>query len=131
MRERIWLRQRSRGMSFWSLLFLLGVAGFVALLAIRLLPVYIDHFKVEENLRSVAQEGNFDANDPTAVKRALERHWDIEDIQFLDYRDVRVVRVGDVRKLVYDYEARVHLFWNLDLVAHFKNDGIPLRGSAN
>ncbi len=115
---------RQRGMSFWSLLFVLGVFGFAILVAMKLIPIYLNQMKVTKVVRAVAQEmrGAGGEIDPNDLRRSLEKRWDIEDIDWLEYQDIKLTRVGNKRSLKYDYEARKNLFQNIFIVVDFQDD---------
>ena len=68
-------------------------------------------------------------DDPQAIYAALQRHWDIDDISGLKVREVKLQRDenGGLR-LDYDYDARAHLFFNVDVVLHFAAD-VPMQRS--
>jgi hypothetical protein len=111
-------------MSFWSLLFVLGVFGFAILVAMKLIPIYLNQMKVTKVVRAVAQEmrGAGGEIDPNDLRRSLEKRWDIEDIDWLEYQDIKLTRVGNKRSLKYDYEARKNLFQNIFIVVDFQDD---------
>ena len=66
--------------------------------------------------------------DVAAVRSSLQKRWDIDYIDQLEPRDIKVVRTADGLFLSYDYDAEVPLFGNLLVVAHFAKD-YPLRGA--
>ncbi len=47
---------------------------------IRLVPVYLNYMKVARTLDATATEFKGDNPDPAAIRRSLDRHWEIEDI---------------------------------------------------
>lgn len=111
------MRSRQRGAGLLKLLFVVGNLVLYAIVGAKLFPIYSNHFKLVKAVKSVAQEGEVDA---LAVQKALSRRWMIEDIVTIDPKDIKVVR-GDEKKLSldYDYESRVHLFYNIDVVLTF------------
>ena len=58
--------------------------------------------------------------DPVMVRKSLQRRWDIEDIVTVMPKDIAIERGENGGGwLSYDYEARAHLFYNVDLVLTF------------
>lgn len=112
---------RQHGMTFWQLLFLVFVFGFFGLIGFQTIPVYLDWFSADRNIREVARSGNFNLEDPHSVTLALEKKWDIDYIKYLDYRDIKVVKTVNGPALQYDYEVRKPLFFNVELVMTFQN----------
>ena len=64
-----------------------------------------------------------------AVRKALQKFWDVDDITRLDYKDVKIKRSDRGRFMVYDYEAKERLFYNIYIVIHFKGE-VPLRSAS-
>ncbi|HEX7381321.1 MAG TPA: DUF4845 domain-containing protein [Nevskiaceae bacterium] len=112
---------REAGLSFWQFLVMLVVIGFVALMLIKTVPLYLNEMKVNAAVDDVAQNGRLGHDASVySIRRALQDHWDIDDIDTLTPADVGVSRdTGDGRTLSWDYEARTNLFMNVYLVIHF------------
>ncbi|HEU0196804.1 MAG TPA: DUF4845 domain-containing protein [Nevskiaceae bacterium] len=109
-----------RGMALWQIVIVVLIAGFFGLVTMKLVPVYLNEMKVSTAVREVAQEPELGASaDVHAIRSALSRHWDIDDIEYLDWRDVGISRDDSGTTLSWDYDARVHLFYNIDVVVHF------------
>ena len=114
----------------WSLLFIFGVIALFALVAVKVVPIYLNQMKVASVMREVAQDPKLgpDAS-PAEIRDILGRHWAIEDIDNLQPADI-AIRPGDHGpKVSYNYEARAHLFYNVFIVIHFQG-GTTLRGGA-
>jgi hypothetical protein len=118
-------RYRQRGIGWFGLLLLFGAIGFGALLTFEVLPVYLNQMKIARAVNAVAADS---PSSVTEVRSALQRYWDIESIDELTPRDVKVVRASNGRRLVYAYEARRHLFANVSLVLEFEGD-VPMSGN--
>lgn len=117
-------------MTVWGLIVVMALVAFAALLVMRAVPVYLNEMKVGNALEKVATDPEMSDAGGREIYSALQRYWDIERISHLDPRDVRIVRVqGTGRVMEYDYEARVSLIANIDLVFYFE-DSVPVgRGS--
>ena len=120
-----------RGMTFWSLLYVLGTLGFIVVVAMKMIPIYLNQMKVDDVVKNVVKEARVDSgggqlNFPD-IQRALEKRWDIENINYIDWHDVRPVNTKNGRVLSYDYEARELLFYNIYIVVHFA-DQVRLPG---
>lgn len=121
MVDRKIIRGRQSGVSMWGFLFIFAVIAFFALVAIKVVPIYLNQMKVASVMREVSHDPKLPPNaSPTAILRILNRHWDIDDIYDLQPQDV-VIRQGDNgQTLSYDYKARAHLFYNVFVVIHFR-----------
>lgn len=120
------MKSMSRGMTVWGVLVVMALVAFTALLLMRAVPVYLNDMKVQNALEKVATDSEMSDAGGRALYSALQRYWDIERISHLDPRDVRVVREqGGGRIFEYDYEARISLIANIDLVFYFE-DSVPI-----
>ncbi len=124
------MRRQQRGLGFWGLLFVLAVGGFAALVLIKCVPIYINEMAVTRAVHDVASKNTASDGevDVAAIRDSLQRRWDIDYINRIEPKDIKVVRDEHGLKLSYDYEAREHLFYNIFIVIHFAED-IPIRGS--
>ena len=110
---------RQRGMTLVGLMGVLIIAAFFLMLAIRLVPVYIEAFKVsgamdalnEDNLRGMAE---------VQVKHLLvDRLENFNDVHRVKEQDIRVQRTDRGYIVRVRYEARVPMLGNVDAVVSF------------
>jgi len=114
---------RQRGITFIGLLFVLVVLGFVAYIVMKLVPVYIESFKIDTAMNSVVQEPGIGGMTTKEIGRLFTKRLDIDSvtrITELNYRDYVTItnnqgRVGiDV-----SYRAETPLFGNVSVVVDF------------
>lgn len=110
------------GLGLVGAVFVFGLIAFVAVVTIKTLPLYLNQMKLARAVQGVALDPELAGADAGALRERLQRRWDIEDIQTVTPNDVKVRRSEAGRSLVYDYEARTHLFYNAYLVLHFTGD---------
>lgn len=115
---------RQRGASLWSTLFVIAVIAFVALVTVKVVPIYLNQMKVATAVREVAQDPHISPSaDPQVIYDSLQRHWDIDDIEDIKPKDIAITRDDNGQQtLSYDYEARRHLFYNIYIVVHFEGE---------
>jgi hypothetical protein len=123
-------KSAQRGLGLFGIIFLLALIGFVGLVVMKCLPLYLNQMTITRDLHEVAaqQSGSGSDIDPNEVHRAIERRWDIDYVTQLEPKDVKVAP-GDkgIMAISYDYEARAHLFYNIYIVIHFA-ESLPLHG---
>lgn len=116
--------ETQRGWTIWSLLgvgFLIVVG---ALLFMKLMPVYLDNYKLQEAMHSVAE-------DPRAMewnKRQVVR--EMTNILYIDYghdivdlnKALSVVKEDDGKFIRIEYEEVVHLAFNVSALVDFDNE---------
>jgi hypothetical protein len=124
------LRSRQKGMGWFGLLFIFAVLGFFTVVGMKVLPLYLNQMKITSSVNKVAGDPSNANAEVGELRKSLQRYWDIESIDALTPRDIKVKRTEEGRFLSYDYEAREHLFYNIYVVIHFQAD-VPLRAQAS
>lgn len=118
--------KRQRGLGLLGLLFVLGTLAFVALLVIKIGPLYLNEMTVATAVKGAAEDPDLVGAELSAIRNRLQRRWDIDYIDQVEAKQIRLKRTANGRALFYDYEARVNLFYNIDVVVRFKNE-VPMR----
>lgn len=123
-------RGRQDGMTYLGMLIMLVVIAFCAVVLIKVLPLYMEHFKVKSSLDSLAQDTKDSqaALSPVEIEQHLLKRLSINDVQHVKKENIQVTREGRKIVVTVDYEARVTLFDNLDLVARFPDNRVELGG---
>ena len=123
-------RKGQNGMTYLGMLIMLIVIAFFAIVMIKVAPLYLEHFKVQSSLDSLAQESKDGQplSSPQEIEKHLFNRLGVNDVQHVTRKDIKITREGRKTVVVVDYEARVTLFDNLDLVAHFPDNRVELGG---
>ena len=124
------LTNRQKGLGLWGWIFVLGVIGFVTMIVLQLVPIYLNEMAIQRVVKLTAQDSANANADPATVRKNMQTRWDVEGISVISTKDVQLVKTATGRALVYDYEARADLFYNLSLVAHFHNQ-FKMDGGSN
>lgn len=113
------MRKPQRGMTFIGLLCILALVGAVLYAGIRLTPVYLNYLKVVRALDGTATEVKGDNPDQQSIRSTLSRHWEIDDIGVVDYKDVEITKDGDGTQMHITYDDAVPYIANVSLSVHF------------
>lgn len=116
------LRSRQLGLGWFGMLFVLGTIAFVAIIVVKVGPMYLNQMKVASSVHKVAADPENGKQEVGQLRRDLQRYWDIETINYLEPRDINVKRTQQGRFLSYEYEAREHLFYNIFIAVEFADD---------
>ena len=120
------MQSKYRQQGFFKLFFVFGSLAFVAIVVLKLYPLYLNEMKLARAVSSTASEGSIE---PAGVRNALQRRWDIDDILMIKPKDILIERgPNGGGALTYNYEARAHLFYNVDLVLTFEGRA-PVKGN--
>ncbi len=111
--------KRQRGLSPLGWIALLLVIGFAAIVAIRIVPVYMDYYAVVSSAKSVHTQGALQGGTEQELRRALDKQLSINDVNDIGDDIVTIKRSRNGIEMTVDYEVREHLIGNIDLVMKF------------
>jgi len=115
------MRQHQQGMTFVGLLCILALVGAVVYAGIRLAPLYLNYMKVARTMDAAATEYKSDSGNLDGVKKSLDRHWAIEDISGLDYKDIEITKdENGGLQLHVAYDDSAPYVANVSLLVHFE-----------
>ena len=108
---------QQKGMTGIGWLIVLALIGFFVLLALRMVPAYLEYYKVVSTLESIEKESGFSS--PAEIYRLLERRFDISYVNTIMPKDVQIKSAGQYYRVHAKYEAREHIFGNVSVVMSF------------
>jgi len=113
--------QRGLGMLQWALV--IAIAGFFLLFAFKVIPLYAENRYVESALRSLETGGEkLEQMTDTEIKSKLNNFYMINNVRSEGpTANIKIERESEKAVVTVDYETRVPLFWNIDLVVSFQN----------
>lgn len=114
-------RQRGLGMLQWALV--IAVAGFFLLFAFKVVPLYAENRYVESALRSLETGGEkVEQMADAEIKKKLGNFYLINNVRSEGpTKNIKIDRRSEDLLITIDYETRVPLFYNIDLVLSFQN----------
>lgn len=112
-------RHKQSGMTFIGWLILFGLLGLVVMVGLRLLPAYMEYFKVSSVVESVASESTADTSN-AEIRTAIAARFQVDGVRTIAARDVAVRRENGVLTLTAAYEYRTPVFGNVEAVVVFE-----------
>lgn len=110
---------RQRGITLLSFLVGIAIAGLLGTLALRLAPVYFNHFKVMSSLEALQSQPDWAAGSREQILSTLQKRWDIDSVDDVTTKDVTITRNGQVFRVQVAYAVTRPFVRNIDLVVHF------------
>ncbi|MEW6038956.1 MAG: DUF4845 domain-containing protein [Pseudomonadota bacterium] len=110
---------RQRGLTLVSSALLMAVAGFFLLLLFRIGPVYLNHYKVRSSLESLKSDRELLEKTREDILKTLEKRWDINMVDTVTAKDVRITRSDGVLRVQLAYEVVRPIVGNVDALIHF------------
>ena len=71
--------ERQRGMTVIGMLLLIIVIAFVALIAMKVVPMYVQYFSIKSTIESIRKEPQVAQMSPMDIQNAIQKRFDIGD----------------------------------------------------
>ncbi len=107
------------GLTLVGFLILMGLGGFVALFAVRVAPIYIDHYLIRTTVDSLNKDPDIESKSREEILGLLQNRWDINNIETIKPKDVKMSREDGVIKLHLKYDVTKNVVGNLDVLVRF------------
>jgi cell division protein FtsL len=115
------------GMTVIGMLLLLIVIAFVALIAMKVVPMYIELYTVKSTIESIRNEPQLAQMSVQDIHNSIQKRFDIGYVERVKARDLKIKNDpsgrGRVLELTYDDERE--LFYGLSVLLKV-NETIPL-----
>lgn len=108
---------RQSGMTLIGLIMYAFIAFFVAILLMKVVPLYLTDQKIASIF---TQLKNFHG-DPHEIRSTIDKQLDINEIDNITSKDFKITPLGNGSKVVYNYEGRADIVGNLSIVASFEH----------
>lgn len=120
MSERSGWALRQRGLTIIATLLILVAVALVVLLAIKILPIYLDYNNVRSTISGLRDDARVQSMSRTDARTALQRRFDIGYVSIIKASDLDIREQGRDLLITVDYEDRRNVVANVDVVVHFK-----------
>ena len=114
-----------QGLTFISLVFILGLIGFFVLLGLKIGPIYLNHSKVVSALADIKKTPDIEVQSESEIRNSLSKRFDINYIDDVTQDDITITRHGNYLKVVIEYEVARKIVGNLSVLVEF-NDNIEV-----
>ena len=116
-------RRNQKGASLWMVMLVVSILGFAAVFGLKLLPMYLQWWKVEKAVAGALQAGAGSAS-KREITTAIVRRLDVDGIYHMTEANLKefmtIEKKGARVKIFIDYEQRDTLAGNVFLVTHFE-----------
>jgi hypothetical protein len=113
------MHKHQRGLTISGLVVWLVILVFLALLAMKLIPAYMEYGSAKNAIHSIARERNAT---PADVRRAFNARATIDDITVIKAADLDITKQGNDMVIAFAYRKEVPLFANVGLYLDFAAD---------
>lgn len=121
------MNKQQRGMTLIGWVIVLGLIAFFSLLALRLVPVYLDIYRIKTVLKSLPQEPFISQKTPYEIKQMLERKLYINYVESVQAKDFKAEQKGNKTTISIDHEFRTPFIGNVSLLVNY-HDSVEMVG---
>jgi len=109
---------KQRGVSITGLIITLAILGFLAVMAAKLMPAYIEYFTVKKMLATMEQAGQLTGS-VRDIRRAYDTRNAIEDVKSVKGEDLEITKEGGETVLTASWSTKVPLVSNASACLDF------------
>jgi Tfp pilus assembly major pilin PilA len=110
---------KQKGMTAIGWLLVIAIVAIFALMLLKLMPVYLEGYKITSALDALATDASVRGKNPNELKKVLLRRFDIDSIYDIKSDDINITRSSNGYSVEIDYEPRVSFIGNLYFVVVF------------
>jgi Domain of unknown function (DUF4845) len=113
------MRSKQTGITLIGWIILLVPVAVCFYAGIRLAPVYLNYMKVARTLEQVKSEFKGGDANQASVRTAVEKHLNIESVDYPDIKDIKITRDGKTWTVTAAYDDQAPLFSNVFILVTF------------
>jgi hypothetical protein len=119
MREKMNSLKKQSGMSMYLVMFLFVIAGGGSLLALKVIPHYLEYSAVKRAVITAAASEAGRAGTVSEIRKAFDRAANVDNIKVLNGNDLEIAKDGTETVVSAAWTAKIPLVANWTLVIEF------------
>ena len=118
-------RTQQRGLSMIGFLFVAVILVMLAMLAMKVVPAYIEFFGVKKVLADMAHQSDLRNMSNGEIRNDFEKRASVGYVEGIKPQDISIDRRGPIPVVSADYTLRTKLVHNISLVIDFSASSDP------
>ena len=114
------LKNKQKGLTGVSIMVILVAIAFIAIIFLKIMPVYFDAFKVNDVVSAMKQERGLDDKSINEISNMILKRLDVNMVSDVTKDDIIIEKTKDMVFIDIEYEVRKQMFGNLDVIISFK-----------
>ncbi len=114
--------KRQQGLTFISLIFVLGLLAFLVMLVLKIGPVYLDHSKVVSALTALEKMPEVETKSDAEIRGILNKRFSMNYVNDVTDDDIKVIQSGTYLKVIIQYNVIKQILGNLSVLVEFNNE---------
>jgi hypothetical protein len=119
------MKFKQRGITMSGFLFVAVIFIVIAMLAMKLVPAYIEFFSVKKILATMGQQSDIGSKSNAELRSDFSRRASVDYVTVVKPEHLTIDRRGGVPVISADYEFRTPLVANVSLVVDFSASSNP------
>lgn len=111
--------QQQKGVTLSGLLMWSAILIMIVLLGMKLAPVYLEYAAIQKSFTEIANDSTLKNASPSEIRLFFNKRANINDIDVISGRDIRISKDKGRMILKADYSVTVPLFANISILIDF------------
>ena len=113
--------KKQQGLTFISLVFVLGLIAFFVILGLKIGPIYLNHSKVVSTLTELKKTTDIEGQSEAEIRDSLSKRFNINYVDDVTQKDITITRHENYLKVVIAYEVITNIVGNLSVLVEFND----------
>ncbi|MEY3787855.1 MAG: hypothetical protein RLZ75_2062 [Pseudomonadota bacterium] len=113
--------KKQQGLTFISLVFVLGLIAFFVILGLKIGPIYLNHSKVVSTLAELKKTTDIEGQSEAEIRDSLSKRFNINYVDDVTQKDITITRHENYLKVVIAYEVITNIVGNLSVLVEFND----------
>ena len=121
------LPRKQRGLTFISIVFILGLIAFFTLLVLKIAPIYFNNSKVKNALAAVEESVDITSKSRREMLDSLDKRFNMNYVEYVTHDDIKIIAQPGYVKVDIEYERVEPIMGNLSVLVEF-HEGFEVGG---
>jgi len=113
-------KNNQKGLTGVSIMVLLVAIAFIAIIFLKVMPIYFDSFKVGDVVSGMTEERGLGEKSNSEITTMILKRLDVNMVSDVTKEHVFIEKIKNAILIDVEYEVRKAMFGNLDVVVSFK-----------
>ncbi len=113
--------KKQQGLTFISLVFVLGLIAFFVILGLKIGPIYLNHSKVVSTLAELKKTSGIEDQSEAEIRDSLSKRFNINYVDDVTQKDITIIHHENYLKVVIAYEVVTNIIGNLSVLVEFND----------
>ncbi len=113
-------KKKQKGLTGVSIMMMLVVIAFVAVIILKILPIYFDAFKVGDVVSALKEERGLGDKTNKEIANMILKRLDVNMVDDVKKEHIFIEKSKNDILIDVEYEVRKQMFGNLDVIISFK-----------